>query len=322
MGLGSFIGIDDPMVDPILTWGDEAKHEPAIRLKMASLEGALTACIRRGRFAHVCPGCCKNVGDAAKKIISSLRDAFFNDLSTARPSTAKWYTFEQSMVPQVGLIMISLALPRAAALALEYGDPDKQDDEFRVRVTKKANSTKSALASPDHWEDSVFALWGGEPAETLNQTLQHLECDGQAVVLSTRPNGCVFECQAELFRRATSHPDTMFPLSFLVFHFALLPDIDLVAFERKGFALSMRISAIIWSRLEIMLSEFPWVLVRLCDPLITKDETHAISHRFCPWTSLLFGYGLFISVTAIWDFGGGVDTGRRNHDRLNIQVGR
>eukprot|EP00959_Pyramimonas_sp_CCMP1952_P204409 4274793-Pyramimonas_sp.AAC.1 len=127
------------------------------------------------------------------------------------------------MVPQVSLIMINRILPQIGPLTIEDLDEENEEDPWRQRIAQRVNKGKAAIKDPEFWKESVVALWGAEPIETLDSRLQYLEEHGLALPDAADPAGCVFECQAELFRRALSHPSSTWTAAMLGHHFALDP---------------------------------------------------------------------------------------------------
>ena len=99
------------------------------------------------------------------------------------------------MVPQVAMTLINFVLPQLADEVIHYQDENMDGDDFRRRCARKVNKARAALCDPGHWQESVIALWGGEPVEALDAALQHLEGEGQALTEAVHPTGCVFQCQ-------------------------------------------------------------------------------------------------------------------------------
>ncbi|CAK0874208.1 unnamed protein product [Prorocentrum cordatum] len=77
-----------------------------------------------------------------------------------------------------------------------------------------------------------------------------------------------------------SGPGTFIPLSRLVHHFAPEPGVDCVVFQRAAFVRVMSISAIVWSRVVIPMTEPPLVFSRLSDPKCSDLDRGALWHDF------------------------------------------
>ena len=56
--------------------------------------------------------------------------------------------------------------------------------------------------------------------------------------------------------------------------------VDAYEFEHKCCASIMKVSAIVWSRLENPMANFPWLLLRLVDPVATEDEKTRVREAF------------------------------------------
>ena len=69
-------------------------------------------------------------------------------------------------------------------------------------------------------------------------------------------------------------------MSLLVHHFTPLPQVNEVHFQHKSCERVMNISAIVWSRVETLLSESPLEWVLLADPRCTQAEKDELFRSF------------------------------------------
>lgn len=84
----------------------DAASEDLLRELQQKLCSLLNGDIRHRRIVHYCQGCCAHAREAAMKLADVLVTAFVSSLGTAQPSTSRWHTFEESMVPQTALMLL------------------------------------------------------------------------------------------------------------------------------------------------------------------------------------------------------------------------
>ena len=210
-----------------------AVNEDKLRRQALQLAECLNGDWRRPLTTHYCPGlhCCRDERHCADRIVSLLIEIFLDSLHTCSPSSNKWWTFEPSMVPVVGLMSCHQLLQRAAPSAwgqeseeaADEGEQEELDGQaaFRRNCAKKARSTFECVTSGDSDQEALIALWATEPLEHLNHNLQHVDSkmNMNALLDATDPCGPIFQAQTKLWNMITSNDAADLPLSFLLRHF-------------------------------------------------------------------------------------------------------
>jgi hypothetical protein len=85
----------------------EAVDEDLLRELQQRVVEMLNGDVRTRRVVHFCRnGCCAHAREAAVKIADLLITSIVSSLGTSQPSTSRWHTYEESMVPQAALLML------------------------------------------------------------------------------------------------------------------------------------------------------------------------------------------------------------------------
>ena len=224
----------------------QAANEKLLRELYDLLSGLLTGDVRQPRISHLCVGCCSGPRDTAMKLSDAIIASFVELMTSKDPSTIKFYTLEQALCSATGLFMIHNiggdTVPRAIGVPEEEerdndGQIDDEAQNFRFFCNRKNTLARDAALSEDFHFDLTVATWASEPLQKLNNLLQHVESDGGCLFEATFSQGPVRATEVELHRRAVSSPDTLFPLEFIVHHFEVRPELNLIIAERQAFGL-------------------------------------------------------------------------------------
>ena len=69
-------------------------------------------------------------------------------------------------------------------------------ERFKHNGSTPTRQAHSAMTEVDHYECSFTALWATEPVDKVNQTLQHADCAGNALLDAIRKGGTIEQCEA------------------------------------------------------------------------------------------------------------------------------
>jgi len=208
-------------------------NEALLRSLYELLRKLLNGDIRGTRVTHLCRGCCAGPRDCAAKLSDGIIVGYVEPMVSKTPATNRNYTLEQALSASGGLCLVhdlaGQTIPPAIGQPCEEeqdnnGEVEDEAANFRKYVNRKQSQAKGAVETENFSMDISVATWAGETIEGLNNTFQHSEDVGKCMLDATHERGPVFEAEVELHKRIMSSSDTMFPLEFLVHHFAVRPE--------------------------------------------------------------------------------------------------